>query len=188
MTSMLSFATTNKLRVSGPQPSASEITDTRRAVQHGRTLAADSKLTAIVWELFKEAMETHRRIPDRERGWLANGTRWPSVYHTIQERWEADLQRLIDLKMSPELAPLPRVEITDPSAIPRMLVVMGWLRYVKGKNVQRDKTVFLELAAGKPARFVRRHFWAHCADSTLSMTKDRVLRHISVAIGPYSIC
>lgn len=189
----MNIALANRLRVSGPAPSPVEITETRRAIDRARLMADTVALTGLIWWLFQEAMETHRRLPDPDGRYLSAGDRivWPTVRHTPQEIWEADLQRLVDVKMSKEEAPLPRFAISDPTAVDRMLTVLSWLKYVKAKTryqVERDKIVFLALASGKPPRLVRRYFHWNCADRTIGMTKTRVLQHISTGIRPYANC
>lgn len=182
---MLPTEFANKLRVSGPELSPEAAASTRRALERARWSTDCTVLTGLIWWLFQEAMVTHQRLPDRERSYLAAGERvaWPEVRHTEQEKWEADLQRIIDIRMSKEEPPLPRFSISDPTAIDRMLTVLSWLQFAKGKNIRRDVQAFLALAKGVPPRFVRqRYFHGGCADSTLRMMKDRVLHHISLAI------
>jgi hypothetical protein len=182
---MLAFQIANQLRISGSPLSDSEILESRRAINTARTvMPSTAHLVDLIWWLFVEAMDTHKRMPGSGYG---NGlTRWPLVFHTSRERWEAELQRLVDLKMSKEEPPLPRFAISDPTAIDRMLVVLGWVRYIKSNNLARDTAVFLDLASGKPPRIVKRHFPWNCCDSTVTMTKQRVLRHISLTLEPYT--
>lgn len=189
----MNIALTERLRIS-PTPvlSAEEAVATRRAFEAARWRAGTDTVPGLVWWLFQEAMETHRRLRDPETRYLTAGERvgWPTVVHTPQEIWEAELQRLIDTKMSREEAPLPRLAISDPTAEERMLTVLGWLKFTKGKTehqVRRDRNVFLALAKGMPPRVVKRYFHGYCADSTVKMTKQRVLQHIARAVEPYAI-
>lgn len=184
MTSM-SIELQNRLRISGPIPNRQEITDTRRALDRARLMmdAEPVKLSALVWVLFREAMETHRRLPNGGRN---RSTSWPTVVHTAQEMWEADLQRLIDVKMSKEEPPVVRLPISDPTAVDRMLVVLGWLRYVRGRKPERDRHVLMALAAGASAQRVRNRYMGYeRSDRAVYMVKDRACRHIAVAIRPY---
>lgn len=168
----------------------------RKAIQAGLdTLRAEGVsasfpdgLGRIVWRLLQEAADTLSRLPDRERAFLTAGDRiaWPSVIHTAQEQYEADLQRLIDLKETPSLVPLPRLPISDPSAEPRMYVVLSWLRFhtVRGGNINRlrlEKRAILALAAGARPRSVR-HLLRARSRSAPDMLRQRVVQKICAGL------
>src|SRR5262245_41668826 len=131
---MLAERIANGLRVSGPGLSDAEKADIHKAIARARWVMPKGSLPELVWWLFEEAMDTHKRMPN---GHATPLSRWPPIWHTPRERWEAEVQRLADLKISKEEPPLPRFPISDPTAIDRMLVVLGWLRYVRSKNLDR---------------------------------------------------
>jgi hypothetical protein len=149
----------------------------------GYQLGFPESLNGIVWRLLQEAADTLSRLPDRERGWLMAGDRiaWPTVIHSAQEQYEAELQRLIDLKEEKSLTRLPKLPIADPTAIPRMLTVLSWLRFVRARNLQRvkrDRLVVLAMAQGQPQRVIRRLMLGDKGDSAARMVKQKVLKHI----------
>lgn len=161
--------------------------ETRRAIQWGYDRMGPESLQRIIWRLLEDAADTLARLPDRERGWLLSADRacWPEVYHTAQERFEAETQRLTDLKMSKEEVPLPRLAITDPSAIPRMLTVLSWLQYVRARTSmreKRDKLIVLAMAQGQSMRSVKRLMLGERSDSAARMVKQKVLAQIEAAI------
>lgn len=147
----------------------------------------EQKLRDAVWRLLQDAADTLARLPDRERGWLLSADRaaWPEVWHSAQERYEAELQRLQDGKMSKEETPLRRGAITDPTAIPRMLTVLGWLQYVRARTPireKRDKLVVLAMAQGQTMRSIRRLMLGDKSDGAARMVKQKVLGQICWAL------
>jgi hypothetical protein len=168
-----------------------EALETRKALQwagdklrhEGRT---SPSLNVLVWRCLQDAAETLARLPDRERTWLLSADRsgWPEVIHTAKERFEAELQRLTDVKMSKEEMPLPRLAITDPTATNRMLTVLSWLRHVRGKYVRNNQMVVLALAQGQPYRAVRRFMpRSDCTDFAITAVKGKVLKQIGHALA-----
>lgn len=165
--------------------------ETRKALDWGKTkVSADGSKTSlsdVIWRLLQDAADTLARLPDRERGWLLSADRasWPEIYHSARERWEAEQQRLVDLKESPEEIYLPRLGVTDPTAIPRMLTVLGWLQHVRARTPhrqKRDKLVVLALAQGQSLKSVRRLMLGECTDRAIYMVRSKVLGQITSAI------
>lgn len=194
---MMPSATVNRLRISGPPPSEESVNDTRRALQQGVELLASEGLSsptlrAVIWRLTEEAVETLARLPDREQSWLYANQRsiWPELARPREDcrkiEWEIAMEQLAGVRGRDSSASMPRFAISDPSAIDRMLVVLGWMRYFRSKNMRRDRIVFLELASKTPPRFIKRHFWFGCSDGTLRAVKERGLQHIGAALLPYA--
>jgi hypothetical protein len=183
-----SHATISRLRISGPLLSEAEIEETRKAIDwgiHKIWEKDDPSLRDVIWFCLQDAVSTMKRWPDRERGWLASADRsqWPEIVHSIQELYEAELQRLIDAKMSKEEAPPPRLTITDPTAKNRALTVLGWLRFVQGKNVRRDRQVVLALAGGASLKSIRHQLMTRVdTDRAVYMVRDKVLWHVARSI------
>lgn len=179
-----------RLRIGPRPPSATEVDEARKALQEGEDILRQEglprpPLKLIIWRLLQDAVETLKRMPDRERGWLSSAARsaWPAVVHTSQERFEAEVHRLTDLKMSKEEAPLPRLSITDPSAPRRMLTVLGWLRYMQGRNLVRDKSVIMELASGLgPSKVRYRYFKGDGSESAVQWVKQKSVAQIEQAL------
>lgn len=167
--------------------------ETRRAIQWGYDRMGPESLQRIIWRLLEDAADTLARLPDRERGWLLSADRscWPEVSHTYQERVEEENQRLAErrrlesLGMTPEETPWVRRNITDPSAIPRMLTVLSWLQYVRARTAareKRDKLIVLAMAQGQSIRSVKRLMLGERSDSAARMVKQKVLAQIEAAI------
>lgn len=179
-----------RLRIGPRPPGEREVEDARKALRQGADILRQEglptpSLKAIVWRLLQDAVETLGRMPDRERAWLTSAARsaWPAVWHTPQEQFEAEVHRLTDLKMSKEEAPLPKLAITDPSAPGRMLIVLGWLKYVQSRNPVRDKGVVMDLARGiGPSKVRHRYFRADSSESSVSWVKQRSVAQIEAAL------
>lgn len=190
-------ATIHKLRASRAPVLERSAVETRDALAKGWEILESEgfrkpNLQQVIWRLMVEAVETLKRLPDRERSWLRCNERsiWPELARPSEEcravEWEIEIEQIQLVRSRDNMAP-PRLAISDPSAIDRMLVVLGWLGYVRSRYTRRDRTAFLELAGGKPPRFVRmRHFPPGSADGTLRMTKQRVLQHIASGLAPYA--
>jgi hypothetical protein len=187
-----------------------QVRETRRALQQGLDLLAQEgeptpSLRGVIWRLAQDAAETLERLPDREKGWLTSGERaiWPELARPSEEC------RAVEKEIANELAiealrsragglvylrtlpdPLARLPITDTTAVDRMLTVLSWLRFVKGKGrrtIRRDQMCFLALALGRPPRVVRAQYLPrHSADATLRAIKGKVLLHLSLGLMPYS--
>lgn len=151
--------------------------------QNGYQVSFPESLASIVWYLLQEAADTLARMPDAEMAFLMAGERisWPIVVHTMQERYEAELQRLIDRKMSKEEMRLRRLPITDPSAIPRMFTVLDWLKFIRGRYERRDRRAVLAMALGIPTKRVR-WMMGGVSESAPRMLKLRAVQRISEGI------
>lgn len=182
------------LHIGAPNASPREVENTRKALQEGRDILRregqpQPSLRALVWRLLQDAVETLARVRDPDLRFLLAGERigWPEVVHTEQERFEAEVQRLTDLKMSKEQVPLPRLAITDTTAERRMHTVLGWLRHVRGRKSRRDQRIALELAANISVVRVRnRYLGKDFTDSAIRMVKDKVLQHICEALSNFT--
>lgn len=147
----------------------------------------EAPLPRLVWRCLEDAVDTLRRMPDREQAYLLSGDHisWPTVVHTAQERYEAEVQRLADAKMSKEEPPLRWLPISDPTAIPRMLTVLGWLRYVRVRRgspqsrVKRDQVIVLAMAQGWSAARVQKKYLPHLTESAAKMVKQKVVNQIA---------
>lgn len=134
---------------------------------------AEPTVADAVWELLIEAADTLKRLPDRERRWLASGTRssWPRAIREYGEafaaavasggRWEP---------MSAGLAP------PSAGAIGRLETVMEWLIGASRRSPPRETNVAFALAAGVPVPAIRRRFGI--ARRTVYALRDRGLRRI----------
>lgn len=154
--------------------------------REGRIVTLPGALPDVIWRLFQDAAQTLSKLPDRESVWLLSHERsgWPEVAHTAQELYEAELQRLVDLQERTETV-LSRLPITDPTAIPRMLTVLEWLRFVTAynfKNIKRDKLVVLALASGQSCDVVSRRLMGTRTPSAAHMVKKKVCGQIALQL------
>lgn len=159
----------------------------RALEREGQPVTLPGGLGRVVWRLLQDASDTLARLPDRERVWLLSAERacWPEVWRSAQERFENAVHQLADLKLSKEDTPLPRLTISDPSAIPRMLTVLDWLQHVRARTpnrAKRDKLVVLAMAQGQSMQRVRRLMLGDRGDSAARMVKIKVLSQISTAL------
>lgn len=148
-------------------------------LEHGRRTISEA-LKLVVWKLLENAADTLARLPDRERVWLTSCDRagWPEVVHSAQELYEANLQRLVDLREQTETR-LPRQAVTDPTAIPRMLTVLDWLQFVRGRRVKRDKMIVLAMAGGMSQNYAARRFMGDKTGQAAYMVKQKVVAQIA---------
>lgn len=175
-------------------PATQKLAETRKAIDAGiALLRADGyqasfpeSLSAIVWRLLQEAADTLARLPDRERVWLlaADRVAWPEVLHTAQEQFEAETQRLTDARMSKEEPPIRRLQISNPGAVSRMLVVLDWLQHVRGRRVKRDQLIALAMAHGEmTTSAIRNKFMgSEKTDYALLAVRRKVVKQISAAL------
>ena len=98
---------------------------------------AEPTVADAVWELLIEAADTLKRLPDRERRWLASGTRssWPQAIREYGETFAAAVGRGGRWEpMSAGLGP------PSAGAIGRLETVMEWLvRARRAVVVARDE-------------------------------------------------
>jgi len=183
----------DSLRIGGRKPSQREVEETRKALREGidmlrREGNARPSLRALIWRLLQDAAETMARLPDNERRFLLAGDRigWPDVMHTPQEQFEAEVERMRELGESKTEAPIPRLQVTDPSAPSRALTVYGWLRHVRARTLRglrRDKCVVIGLAGGLSPRRIRvMYFPREAGDSAVTMVKQKVLSQLEDAL------
>jgi len=159
----------------------------RALEREGRPVELPAGLAAVVWRLLQDAVDTLSRLPDRERVWLSSAERaaWPQVIHTPQEHYEAELQRIVELKEEPEKTKLRRLAVTDPTAINRMLVALDWLRFVTAynfKNIKRDKKIVLALASGQSESYVARWIMGARTPQAAHHVKNKVVGQIALAL------
>jgi len=187
----------DRLRVSQPATSPKQAAEAKRALREGMDLLRQEglctpSLQAVVWRLLQDAAETLSRLddPDRrfQRGLHAN---WPPVMHSVEEWTEAETQRLVALREDKWQIRMPSLRIADPGAISRMMIVLDWLKYTKGRNVKRDKAIALNLAVVGPKRTKRKLIAEgmlppDISDSALRMVKQKVIWHIARALSPIS--
>lgn len=154
---------------------------------------------AIVWRLLVDAFETLDRLPDKERGFLSSGEKsaWPEIYRPAIERFATAASIYNDAQvmgnpsasrqigMSQDDADWPvRVQLViAEGAYDRMLLVLGWFRYVTGRRPRRDVEVAVALARGQPVRQVRRIMGKETSDAAIYSIKWKVITQIMEAIG-----
>jgi hypothetical protein len=118
----------------------------------------------VVWYALREGMDTLRRLPDREVGWLysQHGV-WPEFAHDEAERLEAYETMLARIKIGEEPVEALAIRRPPPSAraISRMERVFEWHRYLTGSHRRRDWRVLCQLASGTPAVVVGRNNRLH---------------------------
>ena len=134
---------------------------------------AEPTVADAVWELLIEAADTLKRLPDRERRWLASGTRssWPQAIREYGETFAAAVGRGGRWEpMSAGLGP------PSPGAIGRLETVMEWLVGAGGRSSSRETNVVFALAAGVPVPAIRRRLGV--ARRTVYALRDRGLRTI----------
>lgn len=154
--------------------------------REGIAVLLPAAMGVVVWRLLQDAAETLARLPDKERVWLLSAERacWPEVWRSAKERFENAVAQLADLKVSKEEPPLPRLAITDPTAVPRMLAVLDWLQMVRShsnnhKRIKRDKLVTLALAQGQSAAQVARRLMGDKTPQAASMVRQKVVGQIA---------
>lgn len=133
-----------------------------RAREHG---GAEPTLEAVAWELLLEAADTLRRLPDRERGWLAACDRsaWPPVLIEAAERWanavaSGGWEDMRVAKGPPSAAAIQRMDLL-------FALTAGFPRPL-------DLRRAFGLASGVPARLIARQ--TRCHRRTVYVARDRV--------------
>lgn len=162
---------------------------TRRALDWAEArIYGTATLNDLVWRCLEDAADTLARLPDKERGYLlaADRVAWPAIAHTYEERLEEENQRLELLRRDQSMLRGDglgsRLPIMDPTAIPRMLTVLSWLQYVRGRTdrgIKRDQLVTLALAQGQTARDIQRRFLRRQGESAVRMVKLKVVGQIA---------
>lgn len=107
---------------------------------------SDAPVTArrVIWRLLQEAAQTERAI--RRPGPAAAHTAMPEVVHTAGEIFATEVEMAKD-----EITYTPHIhETPSAAALTRYCEVMGWLRYIRGRNVARSRRAVLLLSAGVP--------------------------------------
>ena len=107
------------------------------------------------------AMDTLRRMPDREAGWLyGQRSLWPDIARNYAERLAAFEQELKAL-LSGE-GDSPRKTPASPLAIRRMHIVFGLFPYlVVGRNRRRDYRILSGMAGGQTSTRLAREIGCH---------------------------
>lgn len=163
--------------------------DTRSMINHGLELAAkaghpDPRLGDAVWELILEAMETLRRLPDREIGWLKSAERshMPDMIRKLVEEFGAEVEHIA-------MGEGPRETVVHPGppskgAIDRAEIVLNDWYQLGGssRKARRNAQTLYLLAAGVPPRIVARITKVNGRHyrNTLYSRRDRHLREIIV--------
>lgn len=111
----------------------------------------------LVLRVLTEAMDTLRRMKDREAAWLyGQRTLWPDIKRTYEERLEAyneDIKRWISGEDWAE--EMKRKTPASPLQIKRMYVIFDSFPYlIVGKDRRRDYRIVCGIAAGKSVRRV----------------------------------
>lgn len=126
----------------------------------------------VVWYAIREAMDTLRRLPDREAGWLyALRGAFPEValdHKDALEAFETMVQRLALGEVAAEDVEVRRPP--SPKAISRMEVIFGWHRYLRGKAKRRDWKILGLLGSGMAAARVAKI--AHCSTRTVFFQRE----------------
>lgn len=141
--------------------SRSERDDIRAVLDAGRALCeADGievpAMADIIWRLFREGADTLRRLPDRERGWLASGNRtaWPDIVFDAEDKRQAQEQFDVELsRVQSGQDPVEAVRLRegppDRAAIGRVDIISGWHRHLAGNNRRRDWKILWLLASDR---------------------------------------
>jgi hypothetical protein len=180
----------DRLRVSGPGLSEIEKEESLRAIHEGLEMLRrdgyyEINLRLVVWRLMQDAATTEARLPNRERSWLMSASRamWPEMARPSEEcraiEWDDAMAVLTGKQVESVIGGRRAIiPITDPGAVRRMLTVLGWLKYAKGKNPKRDRSIFLMRARGVPTREICRAMHGRIGDRAIDMVKDKVLKHV----------
>lgn len=140
--------------------------DARRALSEGRDMLRREGIEAptassVVWRLIQDAAATLQSLPDKDYGWLNSymTPSWPEVYTTFQERFETEVERLKDGITVAEPLIRNKTNCYDVRAVPRMLTVLDWFRFMRARTHarhKRDVRITLALARGASMAEVRR--------------------------------
>lgn len=164
-----------------------EIWRALREAEDGLRLDGNERpsLEERVWWLAKDAAQTEARIPDRERSWLRSHERsiWPELSRASEENraieWEIAMEEIAGVRSREINGWRPNFTITDPRAVSRWLVVYSWFKFVKGRNPQRDREIFLLRALGARPQDVSRKLRGRIGARAVEMVREKVIRHIT---------
>jgi hypothetical protein len=140
----------------------------------------EPKPPALVMAVLTEAMETLRRMPDREAAWLfGQRSLWPDIVHDYQERLEAYQEDLKRWMSGEDLAgELRRRMPAGQAQIKRMYVVFDdFPLLMVGREKRRDYRILCGLASGKGFRRVALE--ARCSKSAIENFRDLQLTAIA---------
>jgi hypothetical protein len=149
----------------------------------------------LIWWLMQEAAETWRRLPDKERAWGLYKVMWPELARPSEECRQVEDQiknemgieklretsKLVMLRTIQD--PLPRLTITDPSAVDRAVIVYTWLRFVKAKNLRGTKAAFIALAEGRGTKIAAQELGRRVGESAIHKLKYKVLADIEAGLN-----
>lgn len=149
-------------------PSVFECDRVREAISLGMEQAralemgSPARYADGVWHAIEGAMETLKRLPDREAGWLytLRGA-WPQVAYDESERIEHYEMMLERCKIGEAPIEL-KIGRTPPNsrAISRMELIFdlqtGWHRFLRGRKNPRDWRVLCQLAMRMPVGVIAR--------------------------------
>ena len=126
----------------------------RKAVEAARRALVsedrDASPREIVFWLLREAAQTERAM--KGPGPRGHVSCMPEVYHTIRENFATELAMVADKIAYP---PKVRVIVTA-SAASRYLEVTKWLRFVRGKTLERGKNALWMMANNYPPFVISR--------------------------------
>jgi hypothetical protein len=131
----------------------------------------------LVFCVLRQAMDTLRRMPDREAAWLY-GQRgfWPEIVHNYAERFDAYEQEIKALLASG--GDSQRKIAATPPAIQRMHVVFDLFPYlIVGSKRRRDYRVLCGLAGGTSATKLAKE----CRFSVNSVWDRKVIQTAAIA-------
>jgi hypothetical protein len=175
-----------------PALSTADIEASKRALAQGEdrlrieTGVERPKRRDVIWWLMKDAAETWRRMPDRERSWHMYRVMWPELARPSEDcrqiEFEISLKLLKDPTQTEKGAYRPRFQITDPSAVDRAQIVYKWLTFVKAKNVRTTKAAFIALAEGRGTARAAQELGRMVGESAIHKLKHKVLRDIEVGL------
>lgn len=105
-------------------------------------------LRGVVWRLLQEAMETQKAIS--RPGPRGDVSCMPEVFHTAGEIFATEVEMAKDgISYAPKLH-----HVAGADQLDRYEEVMGWLRYIRARNVTRARQTVLFLAHGATPRRV----------------------------------
>jgi hypothetical protein len=131
----------------------------------------------LVFCVLRQAMDTLRRMPDREAAWLY-GQRgfWPEIVHNYAERFDAYEQEIKALLSGG--GDLQRKIAASPLAIQRMHIVFDLFPYlIVGSKRRRDYRVLCGLAGGTSATKLAKE----CRFSVNSVWDRKVIQTAAIA-------